>query len=99
MVSSGMGSEVVTAGVGVLAPIGTMPTSARLGEGEGVVRAGPEESDVALRRVTASELVWAKAGELNIKAINKKPPKKGSWIRDWRITKQVPKSTQLNFRS
>ena len=73
-----MGSEVVTAGVGVLAPIGTIPTSARLGEGEGLVRAGPEESDLAVRRVTASVLVWAKAGELNIRAINKKPPEKGS---------------------
>ena len=56
-----MGSEVVTAGVGVLAPIGTIPTSARLGEGEGVVRAGPEESDGAVRRDTFPEFVWAEA--------------------------------------
>ena len=57
MVSSGMGSEVETAGVGVLAPIGTIPTSVRRGEGKGVVRLGPAESDVAVRRLTASELV------------------------------------------
>ena len=57
MVSIGMGFEVETAGVGVLAPIGTMPTSSGRSEGEGVVRLGPEESDVEVRRVTASELV------------------------------------------
>ena len=57
MVSSGMGSEVETAGVGVLAPIGTIPTSVRRGEGKGVVRVGSEESDGAVRRLTASELV------------------------------------------
>jgi len=63
---------------GEFVPIGTIPTSSGRSEGEGVVRACPAESDVAVRRVTASELVWAKAGELNIKAINKKPPEKGS---------------------
>ena len=57
MVSSGMGSEVETAGVGVLAPIGTMPTSSGRSEGEGVECVGPAESDVAVRRLTASELV------------------------------------------
>ena len=57
MVSSGMGSEVETAGVGVLAPIGTMPTSSGRSEGEGVVRVGSEESDGAVRRLTASKLV------------------------------------------
>jgi hypothetical protein len=56
-VSSGMGSEVETAGVGVLAPIGTMPTSSGRSEGEGVECVGPAESDVAVRRLTASELV------------------------------------------
>ena len=52
-----MGFEVETAGVGVLAPIGTMPMSSGRSEGEGVARAGPEVSDVAVRKVTASELV------------------------------------------
>ena len=58
-----MGFEVETAGVGVLAPIGTIPTSARLGEGEGVGvgRLGPEESDGAVRRDTVPEFVWAEA--------------------------------------
>jgi hypothetical protein len=55
--SSGMGSEVETAGVGVLAPIGTMPISSGRKEGEGVVRVGSEESDGAVRRLTASKLV------------------------------------------
>ena len=55
--SSGMGSEVETAGVGVLAPIGTIPTSSGRSEGEGVECVGPAESDVAVRRLTASELV------------------------------------------
>jgi hypothetical protein len=72
-----MGSEVETAGVGLLAPIGTMPMSSGRSEGEGVVRAGPEESDLAVPRVAASAVVWAEAGELIIKAINKKPPQKG----------------------
>jgi len=41
------------------------------------VRVGPEESDVGVRRVTFSELVWAEAVQLNISATNKKPPQKG----------------------
>ena len=72
-----MGSEVVTAGVGVLAPIGTIPTSARLGEGEGVGRLGPEESDGAVRRDTVPEFVWAEAVQMDISVINKKAPQKG----------------------
>ena len=75
--SSGMGSEVETAGVGVLAPMGTMPISSGRKEGEGVARAGPEVSDVVVPRVAASAVVWAEARELIIKAINKKPPQKG----------------------
>jgi hypothetical protein len=58
-------------------PIGTIPTSSGRSEGEGVVRFGPEESDVAVRRVTFSELVWAETGKLNISVINKKHPEKG----------------------
>ena len=85
------------AGVGVVVdgefmPIGTMPTSSGRSEGEGVESVGPEESDVAVRRLTASELVCAEAEELNIRAINKKPPqmeglfiKKG--VSDFRICK------------
>ena len=61
-------------------PIGTIPTPSGRSEGEGVVRAGPAESDVALRRVTASKLVWAEQGELNIRAANKKAPQKGGHI-------------------
>jgi hypothetical protein len=57
-------------------PIGTIPTSSGRSEGEGVVRVGPEESDVAVLRVTASELVRAEAGKLNIRAINRKTPRK-----------------------
>jgi hypothetical protein len=71
-----MGSEVETAGVGVLAPIGTIPTSSGRSEGEGEVRVGPAESDVAVRRVTDSELVSAEEMQLNISVINKKPPQK-----------------------
>jgi hypothetical protein len=70
-----MGAAVV--GEREFVPIGTMPTSSGRSEGEGVVRVGPEESDVAVLRVTASELVWAEAGKLNIRAINKKPPQWG----------------------
>ena len=58
-------------------PIGTMPTSSGRSEGEGLESVGPEESDVAIRRLTASELVCAEAEELNIRAINKKAPQKG----------------------
>jgi hypothetical protein len=61
-------------GDGEFMPIGTMPTSSGRSEGEGVECVGPEESDAAVRRLTASELVWAEAEELNIRAINKKPP-------------------------
>jgi hypothetical protein len=46
--SSGMGSEVETAGVGVLAPIGTMPVSSRRKEGEVGGRLESEESDCAV---------------------------------------------------
>ena len=45
MVSSGMGSEVETAGVGVLAPIGTMPISSGRKEGEAGGRVESEETD------------------------------------------------------
>ena len=57
-------------------PMGTIPTSSGRSEGDGVVRVGPEESDVAVRRVTVSWLVWAEAGLLNKRVINKKPPQK-----------------------
>ena len=53
--SSATGAGVVGDGEFVL--IGTIPTSSGRSEGEGVVRLGPEESDVAVRRLTASELV------------------------------------------
>ena len=73
-------------------PIGTIPTSSGRSEGEVVVRFGPEESDVAVRRVTDSELVWAEAGKLSISVINKKPPQReGLFIKrrvsDFRICK------------
>ena len=42
-----MGSEVETAGVGVLAPIGTMPISSGRKEGEAGGRVESEESDCA----------------------------------------------------
>ena len=45
MVSSGMGSEVEVDGVGVLAPIGTMPISSGRKEGEAGGRVEGEESD------------------------------------------------------
>lgn len=64
-------------GDGEFMPIGTIPTSSGRREGEGVVRFGPEESDVAGRRVTASELVWAEVKELKIRAINRNAPQKG----------------------
>jgi len=48
VVSSGMGSEVETAGVGVLAPIGTMPISSGRKEGESGGRVESEESDCAV---------------------------------------------------
>ena len=62
---------------GEFMPIGTIPTFSGRSEGEGVVRVGPEESDVAVRRATFSELVWAEMGKLNISVINKKHPEKG----------------------
>jgi len=80
-------------------PIGTMPTSSGRSEGEGVESVHPEESDVGVRRVTASELVWAEEEKLSISVINKKPPQKGRSTRDSRITKKFRVSTQLNFRS
>jgi len=64
-------------GDGEFVAMGTLPTSSGRSEGEGVVRVGPEESDVGVRRVTFSELVWAEAVQLNISATNKKPPQKG----------------------
>jgi hypothetical protein len=42
-----------------------------------VVRLGPEESDVVVRRVTASELVSAETVWLDISVMNKKAPQKG----------------------
>jgi hypothetical protein len=56
---------------GEFMPIGTIPTSSGRSEGEGVVRVSPEESDLAVRRVTPSELVWAETGKLNTSVINK----------------------------
>jgi hypothetical protein len=73
--STDTGVEVV--GDGEFMPIGTIPTSSGRSEGEGVVRLGPEESDVAVRRVTASWLVWAEAVQLNVSVINKKPLHEG----------------------
>jgi hypothetical protein len=64
-----MGAGVV--GVGEFVPIGTIPASSGRREGEGVVRVGPDESDVGFRRVTVSEFVWAEAGKLKISAIRK----------------------------
>jgi hypothetical protein len=45
VLSSVMGSEVETAGAGVLAPIGTMPISSGRKEGEAGGRVEGEESD------------------------------------------------------
>ena len=76
-------SSVTGAGVvedGEFMPIGTIPTSSGRSEGEGVVRFGPEESDVAVRGITASELVWAEAVQMDISVINKKAPQKGRSI-------------------
>jgi hypothetical protein len=64
-------------GDGEFEPIGTIPTSSGRSEEEGVVSVGPEESDGSARRVTASDLVWAKAEKLNTREINKKLPQKG----------------------
>jgi len=60
------------------------------------VRVGPEESDVGVRRVTFSELVWAEAVQLNISATNKKPPQKGRSIWNSRITKQIQVSKKTS---
>ena len=84
---------------GEFVPIGTIPTSSGRSEGEGVVRVGPEESDVAVRRVKVSWLVWAEAVQVKISVLNKKPPQKGRWIWNSRITKQSQVSTKKNFRS
>ena len=65
--------DVVAAGW----PIGTIPTSSGRSEGEAGGRVSTEESGVAVRRVTFSELVWAETGKLNISVINKKHPEKG----------------------
>ena len=87
-------------GDGEFMPIGTIPTSSGRSDGEGVVRAGPEESDVAVRRVTASELVWAEEGELSIRAINKKLPQKGRLFLKSRIGAfRSAKPSQLLLRS
>jgi hypothetical protein len=64
-------------GDGEFEPIGTIPTSSGRSEGEGVVRLGPEESEVEALRVRASEFDWAEVGKLNIRVIDKKPTHKG----------------------
>ena len=58
-------------------PIGTIPTSSGRSEGETGGRVSTEESGVAVRGGTFSELVWADTGKLNISVINKKHPEKG----------------------
>jgi len=83
-------------GDGELMPIGTISTSSGRSEGEGVVRVGPEESDVVVRGVTASELVWAEAVQVKISAINKKTPQKGRSIWNSRITKQIQVSKKTS---
>jgi hypothetical protein len=60
---------------GEFVPTGTIPTSS--GRSEGVVRVGPDESDVAVRRVTALELVSVDAVQLNISVINTQALHKG----------------------
>ena len=81
-----MGSEVETAGVGVLAPIETMPISSGRREGEAGERVESEESDCAV--------IWANAGAAVNRANNKRAPPKGkhfwkSEIRAFRSAKQV----------
>jgi len=44
-------------------------------------------------------LVWAEAVQVKISVLNKKPPQKGRWIWNFRITKQSQVSTKKNFRS
>jgi hypothetical protein len=75
-------------------PIGTIPTSSGRSEGEVVVRLGLEDSDVAVRSVTDSELVSAEAAQLNISMLIKKLPQKGRSIWNSRITKQIQVSTK-----
>ena len=58
-------------------PIGTIPTSSGRSDGEAGGRVSAEESGVAVRGVTFSDLVWAEMWKLNISAINKKHPEKG----------------------
>jgi len=72
--------------------IGTVPTSSGRSEGDGVLRVGPEESDVETLGVTDSELVWAEVGKLNISVMNKKLPQRGRLfmkrrVSDFRICK------------
>jgi len=86
MVSIGMGFEVETAGVGVLAPIGTMPISSGRKEGEAGGRVESEDSDCAV--------ICASAGVADKRANNKRAPTKGghfwkSEIRAFRSAKQV----------
>jgi hypothetical protein len=64
-----MGSEVETAGVGVLAPIGTMPISSGRKEGESGGRVESEESDC--------EDIWANAATAYKRVIKKKSPQRG----------------------
>ena len=58
-------------------PIGTIPTSSGRSDGEAGGRVSAEESGVAVRGVTFSDLVWAEMGKLNSSVINKKHPEKG----------------------
>ena len=69
------GAELV--GDGEFMPIGTIPTSSGRSDGEAGGRVSAEESGVAVRGVTFSDLVWAEMGKLNISVINKKHPEKG----------------------
>jgi len=80
-------------------PIGTIPTSSGRSEGEGVVRFGLEESDVVVRGLAATGLVWAEAGKLNNSVMTNEHPQRGRWIWNSRITRQLRVLTQLNFRS
>ena len=96
-----MGSEVETAGVGVLAPIGTMPISSGRKEGEAGGRGDSEESDCAVisanAGAVATGLVWAEAVQLNISWINKKPPQnKGGIFMKRRVSDfRIYKPSQL----
>ena len=81
-------------GDGEFVAMGTLPTSSGRSEGEVVVRLGPEDSDVAVRSVTDSELVSAEAAQLNISMLIKKLPQKGRSIWNSLITKQIQVSTK-----